>query len=305
MSDFGEALFDLLPVNSRLQNKRNQGRKVIDNTVGEWFDHHDILDFYDNLFLDTCNGAYLDLFGKDYGVTRQLDESDEDYRVRIIQEKNDRLTPAYLESLYGLALYVYIDGFNVVNNTLTSDNPFISNEFMSAADDTVISILNNKFMLGNGIHWLVDGSLDYLLNTSNVNVISDYMDIYKLSDLKDYFSGDTSLVKVNLNLSATNVAGMFYGCTGLTDVYLDLPNAKHPASILRGCTGLINVTLSIPRAIGDYSDLVLPSSSSTLKYLNLTVINSFKNSYITVFSNSTNFPNLETLIVNGEEVDLS
>ena len=48
MSDFGEALFDLLPTHSTLHDTNNPGRKVIDNTVGEWFDRHSILDFFNN-----------------------------------------------------------------------------------------------------------------------------------------------------------------------------------------------------------------------------------------------------------------
>ena len=155
MSNFGEALFDLLPVHSALQNKNNPGRKVIDNTVGEWFDHHDIVDFYDNLFFQTASGNYLDLFGRDYGVYRQVDESDEAYRERIIQEKLDYLTPKYLNELYGLTLYVYVSGFDVSDNDLTSDNSYINQYgYMSEASNEIKSILNNKFILDGGVTWL-------------------------------------------------------------------------------------------------------------------------------------------------------
>ena len=47
MSDFGEALFDMLPEHSPLKNPNNPARKIIDNTVGVWLDNHDIMDFYD------------------------------------------------------------------------------------------------------------------------------------------------------------------------------------------------------------------------------------------------------------------
>ena len=98
MSDFTDAFLDLLPENSSLKNKDNEGRRVIDRTVGVWFDNHTTTDFMDNLFLNTATGKHLDLFGADYGVTRQLNESDEDYRKRIIFEKLEYLTAENLQS---------------------------------------------------------------------------------------------------------------------------------------------------------------------------------------------------------------
>ena len=155
MSDFGEALFDLLPLHSTLHDTNNPGRKVIDNTVGEWFDHHSILDFYNNLFIDSATGGYLDLFGRDYGVPRKLDESDESYRQRIIQEKMDHLTPYYLETIYGLTLYVYVSSFDASDNDLTSDNVYINEVgYMAEASDEIKGILNKKFILDGGITWL-------------------------------------------------------------------------------------------------------------------------------------------------------
>ena len=152
MSDFIEMLVELLPMHSVLQNTDNDLRKVLDRTVGEYMDSVDHI--YDELFLQTATGGWLDAHGKDYGVLRKTDETDDSYRERIIQEKNDRLTPLYLSELYGVTLYAYVSGFNPANNTLTSDNPYASNEYMSVADLEIQKVLNSKFAIDSEVHWI-------------------------------------------------------------------------------------------------------------------------------------------------------
>ena len=155
MTDFAEALFEMLPVKSALNSPRNPGRRVIDDTVGAWFDNYDILEFYNQLFLDTATGRYLDLFGEDYGVYRRLNETDKDYLQRIICEKYDNLTPSSLALIFGLKLYSYVPDFNPVNNDLTSDNPYINGAgYMAEADADLQTLINKKFILGEGVHLL-------------------------------------------------------------------------------------------------------------------------------------------------------
>lgn len=161
MSDFMTALVDLLPEHSKLKDPRNPLRKVLDLTVGEWFDNRDVQDFYEQLFLQSATGEWLNLHGRDYGVVRQLGESDEDYRTRIVQEKLEYLTPEYLESVFDLVLYVYVQDFDASENTLTSDNPYIdSYGYMSEMNDTVFEILTRKFVLDSEIHRIVGGVVD-------------------------------------------------------------------------------------------------------------------------------------------------
>ena len=157
MSDFIENLVDLLPEHNSMKKPDNQLRQVLDYSVGEWFDNRfDITSFRNNLFLQTATGKWLDLFGLDYGIPRKSEETDEDYRQRIIYEKLDNLTADTLINEYGLELYCYVTGFNAKNNSLTSDNPYLSNKYMSIASDELKSILNNKFILDGGIFWLED-----------------------------------------------------------------------------------------------------------------------------------------------------
>lgn len=155
MSDFIDALVDMMPEHSALKKKNNELRSVLDKTVGAWFDMHDVQDFYEQLFLQSATGKYLDLHGQDYAVYRKTDESDDDYRDRIVQEKLEHLTPDYLELIYGLKLYVFVEDFDVNNNDLTSDNIYINSRgYMAEAPVELQRIIEKKFVLKQGdIKW--------------------------------------------------------------------------------------------------------------------------------------------------------
>lgn len=155
MSSFGEEIINRINSNSGLTNPNNPAYNVINNTIGEWLDHFDLLSLYDGVFLQSAKGGYLNLFGHDYNILRELDEDDEHYRKRIIYETLGHLTVNYLVDIYNLILYVYVEDFDASDNMLTSDNPYLSEYgFMAVADDDVKNILNKKFVIGSGLTWL-------------------------------------------------------------------------------------------------------------------------------------------------------
>ena len=154
LSDFISTLVDMLPEHNSLKNPNNQLRQVLDNSAGAWFDNRNVQDFYESLYLQSATGKWLDLHGKDYGVTRREDETDDDYRQRIIQDVMERLTPAYLEELFDLTVYSYVADFDPTDNTLTSDNPYLNKQgYMATADEDTENFLNDKFVLGGGLTW--------------------------------------------------------------------------------------------------------------------------------------------------------
>lgn len=154
MSEYGEEILDRLPENSSLKNTNNPARNIINNTVGEWLDNFD--NNFENLFLNEADGEYIDCHGREYGVYRKLNESDEDYKKRIIYQILGHLTVDYLLNIYNINLYVNIPDYNPSENELTSDNYYINFEdgFMASTDEMTKSILNKKFVLGSGIRWL-------------------------------------------------------------------------------------------------------------------------------------------------------
>ena len=119
-------------------------------------DNFEDKDLDSQLFLNTATGAYLDLHGNDYGIRRKLDESDEDYRSRIIYESLGHLTVDFLLNVYGVELYSYVSGFNVNENTLVSDNPYmVSDGFLAVTDEVTKEILDKKFILDTNIHCVI------------------------------------------------------------------------------------------------------------------------------------------------------
>ena len=154
LSEYGEEILDRLSENSSLKSLNNPARKIIINTVGEWLDNYD--NNFENLFLNESIGEYIDCHGREYGVYRKINESDEDYKKRIIYQILGHLTADYLINIYKVDLYVDIPDYDIENNQLTSDNYYLHDEngFMADSDDITKNILNKKFVLGSGVRWL-------------------------------------------------------------------------------------------------------------------------------------------------------
>lgn len=154
MSVFGEAIIDRLHEKCTLREPGNPVAKIIDNGLGEWLDKFDDDNSFNQVFLQDATGPYLDLWGKDFGVSRRLEESDDDYRQRIILESLGHLTVPYLLEVYGLTLYCFIEDYDPTENVLTSDNPYICPKHMSVVPEDVKSILEKKFVLGSDLTFI-------------------------------------------------------------------------------------------------------------------------------------------------------
>ena len=303
MSDFVDALVDLLPEHNSLKSKRNPLRQVLDKSVGEWFDNHSVQQFYDNLFLQSATGGWLDLHGRDYGVYRRVGESDEDYRRRIVFEKLDYLTTELLLTVYGVGLFSYREDFNLINNTLVSDNIYLTNRFIGVSDSDTISILDKKYMLDNSITWINSkGSLDFVNTTSGIDVLNEFNEIYELTSLKSFFHGNNLIQKVKLYLPrATSTQDCFKGCVKLASVDLDLPNLTDARTMFSQSALLASVKLNLPN-LSNFSGMFTGCFKLTDINVNIPVsqVSGFK-SYVL----GLELEYLTSFIVNGEEVDLS
>ena len=144
MSFYGTGIIERLPVNSQLQNPDNPIHNIIQNTIGELLDNFEI--DYDQFFLQDATGKYLDLHGKQYGIGRKNNESDEEYRNRIILCAYEYATVKVLTEIYGVEFYANVDNFENNTNLLCSDNPYLTNELMGFISDEVYNILDEKFI---------------------------------------------------------------------------------------------------------------------------------------------------------------
>ena len=144
MSFYGTGIIERLPVNSQLQNPDNPMHNIIQNTIGELLDNFEI--DYDQFFLQDATGKYLDLHGKQYGIGRKNNESDEEYRNRIILCAYEYATVKVLTEIYGVEFYANVDNFENNTNLLCSDNPYLTDELMGFMSDEVYNILDEKFI---------------------------------------------------------------------------------------------------------------------------------------------------------------
>lgn len=135
--------------NPALLDENNPARKVLDGTLGEFLEHFDnhLLD----MFLTRADGSYLDAHGKDFGIYRRENESDDNYRNRILLERSMLDTTSDFNKL-DVSLWVYFDDV-MAKNQLTSRNEYLKEEhdpdyvFLSYGDD--FEYISNKFILND------------------------------------------------------------------------------------------------------------------------------------------------------------
>lgn len=135
--------------NESLHDENNDFVKVLDGCVGEYLENRN------NHFLDTflvmAEGNFLDIHGKMYGIFRKRDESDEDYRNRIILNKSLLQRTSDFNKL-DIGFWVYRDGITD-KDTLTSRNPYLkekhSDNYVFIISGNDINYLEKKFLLND------------------------------------------------------------------------------------------------------------------------------------------------------------
>lgn len=141
---------DLLPVNSNIHGTPFED--LINNTIGYFLEmiEEEVDAMNDGCFIDTAEGRYLDLWGKDYGIPRLNDETDEDYRKRLKILPLDRFNIQTLYEVYDLQLLTRNDtSFNDLK--LYSDNHFLDDEYWIGVSDDEWMEISRKFITTNKI----------------------------------------------------------------------------------------------------------------------------------------------------------
>ena len=129
MSDCIDIVSSLMPSSSGFEGSDVQ--TILDSTIGPYFDMmaERIEDLLDAPFLSEASGDYLDLLhGKLYGVSRGLDEDDDDYRVRLSFQARDKVRPVDLREL-DCGVYAFVDDFDS-DYTLTSRNTSLTKKVL-------------------------------------------------------------------------------------------------------------------------------------------------------------------------------
>lgn len=107
--------------NPELKKLDNEGRIVLDGTIGEYLENYN--NHFLDLFLLRASGKYLDLHGLEYNIIRKEDESDISYRNRIITEKS---IIQNIDNFLNLNTDLWVHFEDVTGgDTLTSRNPYL------------------------------------------------------------------------------------------------------------------------------------------------------------------------------------
>ena len=156
MTDYGEEIINRLHPNSGLQDPDNAMRKLLDYGLGGWLDNFDDSPLAEEVFLESATGKWLDVHGRQFNIPRKLEETDEEYRQRIVYESLGQITSSFLNNVYGIALYCYVEDFSIEDNTLTSDNAYACSNHMAIVDDDMQAILDKKYVIGSELTYIIE-----------------------------------------------------------------------------------------------------------------------------------------------------
>jgi hypothetical protein len=150
MSECVDTVTSLMPSSSSFDGSDVQ--EILDHTVGPYFDDlaERVEEVIDAPFLTEATGEYLDiLHGKLYGITREYEESDDDYRSRMIfQAKDSMRVPDLLE--LGCKVYAYVPDFDV-DSVLTSRNTSLSTMYIIKCPNQIIEDLIKDNLIWEGL----------------------------------------------------------------------------------------------------------------------------------------------------------
>ena len=135
----------------------DDGFKVLDGTLGEWLEHHQPL--FLNYFVSTANSKFLELIGKEYNVFRLENESDDDFKERILLEMNIVGNVDDLNKV-GVRLWIYDENVLAGGEYLTSSNPSLKTDvagepvFLGHAENSIAEdYVDNKYVFNEEIIW--------------------------------------------------------------------------------------------------------------------------------------------------------
>ena len=138
---------EFLPSNCQATDDDNPFKQFLDNTIGYFLDVVDEQtdELNTSMFVQESVGKFLDLHGVDYNLKRLPNESDEDYRNRLLLDSLDRFTFEWLYELFDLQLLTYNDDYE--DNMLLSDNHYLNNQYFIDCTDEIWNVINRKFVV--------------------------------------------------------------------------------------------------------------------------------------------------------------
>lgn len=148
--EHGEAILEKLHRESGLRRKDNEIHKLYVELVGRWFDEWDNVREVRNYMFRFASGRWLDFWGETFGLQRNTDENDEDYRARITAKFNEEFNTPYIENL-DVMFFTYVDD---VYRQMTSRNTYLSHKYYCHSTGAIRKYIEEHFVGWGEIVWL-------------------------------------------------------------------------------------------------------------------------------------------------------
>ncbi len=140
---------------SNLSNENSDGYKLFNDTLVWYLQNIQDEDKMFNLFIETAENLWLDLLGYIKGLYRLENESDDDFRDRILVSSNFQLSIDDIENLGGEVVCYVQD----LNKQITSKNDLLSDEFIIDAPKSCKEYIN-RYVRDGGWHYLKESDLN-------------------------------------------------------------------------------------------------------------------------------------------------
>lgn len=141
-----DTVSSLMPSSSSFDGSDVQ--RILDLTIGSYFDEkeNEIENIIAAPHLTEAEGEYLDLLhGALYNIKRNINESDDEYRLRLSFQAKEGLTINDIREL-GCMVYAYVEDYNPVN-TLTSRNTSLTKKlFIKCPNDDIENLIKDNFI---------------------------------------------------------------------------------------------------------------------------------------------------------------
>jgi hypothetical protein len=146
MIDFWRTIELRLHEESQLHHPLNEVKKILKSYINGALNEYDEFDqdLIKDAFLKTCTDVYLDERGAEYGLLRNTDETDDEFRSRIMNANNLNLSVNFMKK-QGMTLYSKKKVDDKIRLKLSSMNPYMSRYYACIPDNiTVSDFVENK-----------------------------------------------------------------------------------------------------------------------------------------------------------------
>lgn len=145
MTNYWKYIEERLHEESNLHYPNNNIKLILETYLNGILNkfYEESIDLLKNSFLLTMTGKHLDLKGEEYGIKRDVDESDDEYRQRLFNVVLEYLSVNFIKMQKTLVFTKKSVDDNI-REKMTSNNPYLNNEYaVIPPNDDISNFLKN------------------------------------------------------------------------------------------------------------------------------------------------------------------